>query len=224
MQCLSHTSMRKNVIEKSITATSYQWCVTLLFTNLSPSKRIDRSTSHLRIFISCRTSLSISRLGKTNNKINAQLPASITCPCQQPVAWGQAVKFSSELVDHEFVNSTNLLDDLFLEAQCYSFWARNSTDLIAPIEYEVLGKVIQGFGAVDALNSAAVAPPPVTPELPPISSSGVPSPSSDAPTAPAINILVCNCNLVFEQNVLSAATGLAQCLVWGCRPMQPSVN
>ena len=160
----------------------------------------------------CRTSLSINRLGRTDSKINFQLPASITCPCQKPVAWGQAVKFSSELVDHKFVNSTNLLDDLFLEAQCYSFWARNSTDLIAPHEYEVLGKMIQNFGAVDALNTDAVAPPPSFAAAPAPYQAAPGSPSSAAPTAPAINILVRGCNLVFKHKVSSNRPSTVLCV------------
>ena len=73
------------------------------------------------------------------------------------------------------------------------------------LEYEVLGKVIQGVGAVDALNSAAVAPPPAQRESEPIIGAleGPPSDAPTAPTVPAVNILVRGCNLVFKQKVSS---------------------
>ncbi len=122
--------------------------------------RCDKNNGQVKhhLYVACRTSLFINRLDKSDQNINAQLPASMACPCRSQVAWGQAAKFSNELFARGFVNSTNQMDDLFLKAQCYSFWATNSTDLLSSAEYQNISQALQpgtATGKIDQMNQQA---------------------------------------------------------------------
>ena len=115
-----------------------------------------------------RTSLSVNRLDKSDNQINARLPASTTCPCRRQVAWDQVAKFSPELFARGFVNSTHeIADDLFLEAQCCSFWITNSSDLLSIEEYQTIGDALLPGAATGQFNPHGIgsnlAPDPLAP-------------------------------------------------------------
>lgn len=84
------------------------------------------------------------------------------------MAWDQVAKFSPELFARGFVNSTNEIeDDVFLEAQCYSFWVTNSSDLLSIKEYQNIGNALSSEAATGRINPPDIgnnlAPDPLAP-------------------------------------------------------------